>query len=175
LRKYIPFLALWLLLVGGCGYHFTGEGTTPRPGLKSVAIPVFEDDSGFPGAASLFAGALRQEFLTKGLLQVVPVDQAEAVFKGRIINIYTSAVAHRAPQQTVLTRMFVVLNIKCTDRRTGAIIWQQPNFTYYTDYLNSPNPEAPDPITTYDNKIDALQFLANQMATRIHDRFMTAF
>jgi hypothetical protein len=174
-RRILPTLVVSLVVLSGCGYHFSGEGPTPRPGLSRIAIPVFENDSGVPEAGSLFAGALRKEFLTKGHLDVVPVDQAEAIFKGRIVNVYTAAVAHRAAQQTVLTRLNVVLNIRCVDAKTGAIIWQDPSFTFYEDYEDSLNPTAPDPIATYDNRRQALTFIAEQMASRIHDRFMTAF
>ena len=76
-----------LLCLASCGYHFSGEGAGPKPGLTYIAIPVFENKTSEPNAGAIFAGALRQEFIRKGNMKVVPVEEAEAVFKGTITSI----------------------------------------------------------------------------------------
>jgi hypothetical protein len=159
-----------LLLPVSCGYHFTGEGAGPRPGLRAVAIPVFENNTSEPDLGSIFAGALRREFITKGQLQVVQVDQAEAIFRGRMTNIYTSAVAHREAEATIQTRLYVTMEIRCVAVRDGADIWQDLSFTYYQTFI-----QAADPNVSFTNRRAALEFLAQQMSIRIHDRFLSNF
>lgn len=169
------------LLAGGCGYHFTGEGAGPKPGLRLIAIPVFENETSEPDLGSLFAGALRQEFLQKGPMQVVPSENADAVFWGRITDIYTTSVAHREfdtrfdTRVTLETRLYVTLDIRCQDVKTGTVLWQDPRFTYYRVYRQSSDPENPDPIVGYESRRSALAFLAREMAVRIHDRFLSNF
>jgi hypothetical protein len=184
LRRSIQVIILSILtwiLGGGCGYHFSGEGQGPRPGLKRVAIPVFENLTSEPELGSIFAGELRRQFMTKGDIQVVPVEDAEMVFKGKITQIYTNAVAHRAFErrfQTRLTleaRLYVSLDIRCEEARTGSVIWRDPKFTDSRVYGQNPDPANLDPILTYDNRHLALEFLAREMAIRIHDRFMSNF
>jgi hypothetical protein len=170
-RPYLFVLMLaTFFLPASCGYHFTGEGPGPRPGLHRVAIPVFENSTSEPDLGSIFAGALRKEFITKGALQVVPLDQAEAIFRGRITSIYTSSVAHREAEQTIQTRLYVTLDIRCLDVRDGKVLWQDPQFTFYQVML-----QMADPNLSFDNRRATLEYLASQMSIRIHDRFLSNF
>jgi len=159
-----------LVLAGGCGYHFTGEGAGPRPGLRNIAIPVFENNSSEPDLGSLFAGALRREFMQKGQMQVTPLEHAEAIFHGSIKDISSSAAAHHDAQLTIETRLYITLDIRCVDVKTGAVLWTDPNFTYFRVYN-----ENPQPIIAFDNRREALEFLARETAIRIHDRFLSNF
>jgi hypothetical protein len=170
-HRGIAFLILTLLVLPfSCGYHFTGEGPGPRPGLRYVAIPVFENKTSEPDLGSIFAGALRQEFITKGQLQVVPLEQAEAVFRGRITSISSSAVAHREAEDTIQIRLYLTLEIRCVDVRDGKVLWQDPQFTYYQTML-----QHVDPNTSFDNRRATLDYLAREMSIRIHDRFLSNF
>lgn len=169
-RGLILLLLTLLVLPVSCGYHFTGEGPGPRPGLRYVAIPVFENRTSEPDLGSIFASALRKEFITKGTLQVVSLDQAEAVFRGRITSIMTSAVAHREAEETIQTRLYVTLDIRCVDTRDGKVLWQDPQFTYYQVMIQNV-----DPNVSFDNRRETLDYLAREMSIRIHDRFLSNF
>lgn len=163
--------ALCVLSVAtGCGYRFSGEGSGPRPGLHRIAIPVFENNTSEPDLGALFAGALRGEFLARGRMEVVPVEHAEAVFRGRITSINATAVAHRNADDTIQARLYITLDIRCEDARTGQVLWQDPGFTYYKVFIQNPVP-----MVTFDNRRGALDYLAREMAVRIHDRFLTSF
>jgi outer membrane lipopolysaccharide assembly protein LptE/RlpB len=167
--KLLSFFAV-LILVGGCGYRFTGEGAGPRPGLKYIAIPVFENSTTEPDLGALFAGALRREFMQKGPLHVAPLEQAEAIFRGHIKDAHTSAVAHHDAQLTIETRIYITLDIRCVDVKTGNVLWKDPNFTYFRVYL-----ENAQPIVAFDNRREALELMARETAIRIHDRFLSNF
>jgi len=173
--------AVLMLCTTGCGYHFSGEGPGPKPGLHNIAIPVFENKTSEPDLGAIFAGELRKEFMRRGSMRVVPQDEAEAVFRGTITNIYSSAVAHRDLPLTynnalaIETRLYVVLEIRCIEIKTGKVLWQDPNFTYFKVYRQLRNAQDPDPIFSFDSRKGALQFLAKEMSTRIHDRFLSNF
>lgn len=163
-------LPILLLVLQSCGYHFSGEGAGPMPGLHAVAIPVFENNTSEPELGSLFAGALREEFIQKGQISVVPMERTDVIFRGRITTIWTSAVAHREVEETLVSRLYVTLDIRCVDTRTGKVIWQDPAFTYYRTFFQND-----DPIIAFDDRRQALQFLAREMSIRIHDRFLANF
>lgn len=170
LRGLIVLSAVSFLLFNGCGYHFSGEGEGPLPGLERIAIPLFENETAESDLESIFAGALRREFMMKGRIQVVPEDQAGAVFRGKLTSIFTSELAHRSVEETIESRVYVTLNISCHDTRTKDIVWQDNQFTFYEEYFQND-----DPIIAYENRRRALEMIAQEMAVRIHDRFLSRF
>jgi len=170
LRTAFLLLAVLALSAAGCGYRFSGEGPGPRPGLHRVAIPLFENDTAEPGLETLFAGELRREFLTRGSMEATSEGEAEAVFRGRVVNIYTVEVAHRDVEETIESRLYVTLNIHCEDAETKSVLWSANGFSYYEEYFQNE-----DPMVSYENRRQALEVIAREMAVRIHDRFLSNF
>jgi len=181
LGRVLFISAVFLVFAVGCGYRFSGEGEGPRKGLRKIAIPVFDNATSEPDLGSLFAGALRRQFMQKGNLQVTSVEDAEVIFHGRVTNIYTSAVAHQdtarslQSQLTIEARLYVTLEIRVVDPKTGSVIWSDPNFTYWKVFRQVSDTVHADPMVGYDNRREALQFLADEMSIRIHDRFLSDF
>jgi hypothetical protein len=184
MTRKIPVTACLIMisvLLSSCGYHFSGEGDGPKPGLKFISVPVFENKTSEPDAGALFAGALRREFMQKGHLKVVPTEEAEAVFKGTITNIYVTGVAHHpAPNVvsnriTVENRLYITLDIRCEEKTTHKVLWRDPAFKYFRVYRLSDDALNPDAMVGYENRRAALEYLASEMAIRIHDRFLSNF
>lgn len=168
-------------LTASCGYHFSGEGTGPQPGLDTIAVPVFENTTSEPELGAIFAGELRRQFMEKGPMRVVPVESADAVIKGRITDMHTQAVAHRSFERrfetklTVESRIYVTVDVRCEDAQKGKVLWRDPAFTYYKVYRQNPDPRNPDPIVNFDSRRLALETIAREMAVRIHDRLLSNF
>ncbi|MEJ5348824.1 MAG: LptE family protein [Desulfosoma sp.] len=160
-------LMLWC---GACGYRFAGDGAQLDARLQTVAVPVFENLTAEPGIEAVFTGALRREFLMKSRLRLVPESEADVVFIGQIRRLSTTEVGHSKAQNTVLTRLTVILDVRSVDRKTGTILWQDRALTYFEDYAH--DPEA---IVGFQNRQEALQRAALEIATRVFDRFMSRF
>ncbi|MFZ2446938.1 MAG: LptE family protein [Syntrophobacteraceae bacterium] len=182
-RLFHLFLTICMALgLASCGYHFTGEGEGPKPGLRLVAVPVFENKTSEPDLGALFAGALRREFNQKGPIRIVPVEEAEAVFKGTVKSIFITPVAHHPTQSiasdrvTIENRVYVTVDVRCEEKGTGKVLWRDPNFQYYKVYRLSDDPLVnPDALGAFENRRVALEYLAREMAIRIHDRFLSNF
>ncbi len=178
--KLLLIISAMSLCLASCGYHFSGEGQGPKPGLRYIAIPVFENRTSEPNAGAIFAGALRQEFMRKGTMKVVPVEEAEAVFKGTITSIAIQAVAHHSVNVVsnriaVENRLYITLDIRCEEKKTHKVLWRDPALRYFKVYQVNDNPLQPDPITGFENREAAVEFLAQEMSRRIHDRFLSNF
>jgi hypothetical protein len=171
-RWLIRIASVWVacLWLTGCGYHFAGEGSGPKPGMQKIAIPVFENKSSEAELETLFAGALRHEFMVRGTLQVVSTSEAEAVFRGRITRLITTELAHQQPNSTLETRLFIAVDVRCVDTKTGAVLWQDNNLAQQAAFFQDPNP-----IVAWENRRRAMATIARRMAERIHDRFMSNF
>jgi hypothetical protein len=180
LKLTIVLISMLTCIAACCGYEFSGEGEGPKPGLRCIAIPVFENKTTEPDAGAIFAGALRQEFIRKGNMQVVPVEGAQAVFRGTVKTIRIASVAHNpvevaSQRVTVENRLFITLDIRCEEKESRKVLWRDPNFTYSTVYATSLNPLQPDPVLDFDYRRAAVNTLAQDMAIRIHDRFLSNF
>jgi hypothetical protein len=159
-----------LLVLGGCGYHFSGEGRGPQPGLQRIAIPVFDNDTTETRLEALFANSLRREFIVRSALQVVPEEEAEAIFRGRIVKVWTAELAHLQAEKTIETRIYVTVDVRCQNAASGAMLWQDNHLTYHARYFQSP-----DPLVSYESRRRAEATLAQELAVRIHDRFLSSF
>lgn len=169
-----------LFLLASCGYQFSGEGQGPEPGLTCISIPVFKNDTSEPNAGAIFAGALREQFMRKGDMKVVPEDEAQAVFEGTVKRIHSIAVAHSpvstvSQRITIENRLYLVISIRCVDKRTHKVIWQDPNFTYYKVYQVDDDPLQPEAIIGFQNRQNAILYIARETARRVHDRFLSNF
>jgi pyridoxine/pyridoxamine 5'-phosphate oxidase len=178
--KAILVIGSILFCLVSCGYHFSGEGLGPKPGLRYIAIPVFENKTSEPDAGAIFAGALRQEFMQRGCMKVVPVEEAEAVFKATIKEIDIQSVAHHSASVvenriTLENRLFVILDIRCEEKGSHKVLWADRAFRYFKVYQVEDNPLQPNPIVGFENRQAAVGYLAQQMSTRIHDRFLSNF
>ena len=153
----------------------------PKPGLRYIAIPIFENKTSEPDAGAIFAGALRQEFMRKGNMKIVPVEEAEAVFKATVKTIDIQAVAHLpvttvvSNQVTVESRLNVSMDIRCEDKVSHKVLWADTAFRYFKVFQVEDNPLQPNPITGFENRQAALGYIAREMAIRIHDRFLSNF
>ncbi|HBZ56484.1 MAG TPA: hypothetical protein DEO88_13855 [Syntrophobacteraceae bacterium] len=170
----------WLVRIGlplfmclcftGCGYHFAGEGSGPKPGMQKIAIPLFENKTSEAELETLFASALRHQFLLRGPFQIVSSKEAEAVFRGRVIRIETLDIAHRGVDSTLETRLLISVDVRCIDTKSGAVLWQDNNMVQYGNYLQDASA-----ITAYENRRRAEAIIARKIAERIHDRFLSNF
>jgi outer membrane lipopolysaccharide assembly protein LptE/RlpB len=178
--KLILLTGSVLVCLASCGYHFAGEGLGPKPGLRCIAIPVFVNKTSEPNAGAIFTDALRQQFMEKGSMRVVPEEDAEAVFKGTITSILIIPVAHNPVslvenQITVENRLMVAVDIRCEDKRSHRVLWRDPNLRYHKVYQVNNNVQQPDPLLGFENREAALRVLAEEISTRIHDRFLSNF
>jgi hypothetical protein len=87
--KFLVFFfgAIQMLICTSCGYQF-GYGDRSLPeGVKSVYIPIFENDSYQTGAEVQFTNALIAEIHDSKIARIAPVKKAEATLKGRVIRV----------------------------------------------------------------------------------------
>lgn len=158
---------LLLLALWGCGYHIAGSEKPASRGFYAVAIPIFDNRTSEPQAEFIFTEALRREFLKRGGLRLVPVQEADVVFRGKIIKLAATDVAHARFNQAIESRFFVTLDVRCEDRRTGTIIWQDNQLTYSRSY-----PYGETATDSYQGRRAALEYIAERVAERIYDRFV---
>lgn len=94
----VALLAIFglLLITGGCtGYKL---GNTLPPGVTSITIPVFINDTKEPGLETTVTAATIQEFQKDGSMKVVQKSQANSLLEVRIKKSTLEPLRYRRDQ-----------------------------------------------------------------------------
>lgn len=127
------FIGLSLLTVLGCSYSFKG-GTVP-PHLKTVAIPVVEDVSGYgdPSLRDQFTRELTQRFISDATLELADRTTADAVLEGSIIDVRDAPNVLQGGENVAQRRITVRVKVKFNDLKLRKTMWDK-EFTNWGDY-----------------------------------------
>lgn len=83
-------LSLSAFSLSSCGYAFQGSGSVLPQDVKTVAIPLSENNTTTPGLGQRFAEALRSRFDRYGAVKVVENESAaDAILLSRIDDLET--------------------------------------------------------------------------------------
>jgi hypothetical protein len=149
----INLRSLWIILylcpvflcaaaLGGCAYSFTGASVPAH--WKTIAIPLFDDESNFgqPSLREDLTNRLIQKFQQDNTLQLADRQSANVELRGVIISIIADqpiAVAQGAQasklQITLRTRVTLI------DHTTNKEIWNK-EFTATGDYAAASGPDG---------------------------------
>ena len=126
----------FLIFLSGCAYSFSGSSVPKH--LKTIAIPLFEDQSGFgePGLKESFTTALINLFVNDNSLQVADRNTADSILEGSIVTIQ-DAPSIISPGEQVTTRR-VTINVRVTyqDLKLRKKVWEK-NFSNWGEYITS--------------------------------------
>jgi len=94
IRNYRWVSIFCLVLLVACGYQMVGKETHVPPGLNSIAIPTFKNQTFEPGIEILFTQAFLNEFIQDRRVKVVSRAEADSILEGVVKHFYTSSVAY---------------------------------------------------------------------------------
>jgi hypothetical protein len=141
LHRVVVSLVLAAALSGcaGCPYSFTGASVPPH--LKTIAIPIVEDQSGF-GDATLrdqFSRQLQQRFINDGTLQPSDRTNADSILEGVITGVRDAPVVVEGGDQVSKRRISVTAHMTFRDVRLRKKVWEK-DFTQWGDYSSGGGP-----------------------------------
>ena len=118
------FLIIWITLLLGCGYQLVGKETHVPPGLTSVAIPTFANQTFEPGIEVPFTRGFLREFIRDRRIKVLDRREADSILEGVIksFQIYSVAYDQSGLATEYQTSIVVDLTLK---KRTGEILWKE--------------------------------------------------
>src|ERR1700691_3443657 len=104
-------LFLFLCLSVGCGYHTAGKVTTIPENVRTIAVPVFINQTHTYRIEQMLTAAVVREMITRTHYHIVnQVDaDADATLKGTVLSTYTtpmtydSQTGHAASMLVVIT------------------------------------------------------------------------
>ena len=158
-----------LILLIGCGYQMVGKETHVPPGLNSVAIPTFKNQTFEPGIEVPFTQAFLTEFIQDKRVNVVGRTEASSVLEGVVKYFRIYSVSYNASGLVSEYQTDVILDITLKDR-AGKVLWEEKGFSETTWFRASSSG-----LINEANKQVAIRETATLVAGRIRNRFLYNF
>lgn len=127
-------VAVW----AGC-YSFTGASVPPH--LKTVALPLVDDQSGFgePGLRERFTNELTTLFITDNSFQIADRSSADAILRGTIVSITDAPASVEQNEQVRTRRITMTVRVVFQDMVLKKTVWEK-NFSNWGDYGSGGGP-----------------------------------
>lgn len=145
-KKFACFLIAILLFItlglqAGCVYSFRGSSVPAH--IKTIAIPLFDDQSGF-GEADLrekFTRELITRFTSDNTLQVTDKNTADSMLEGTIISVRDEPSVVNPGERVSKRRITIVVKVAYQDLKLRKKIWER-ELNNWGDYDPNAPPEA---------------------------------
>lgn len=117
----------------GCRYSFTG-GSVPAH-LKTIAIPIVQDQSGFgdPSLRDRFTEQLVQRFTNDGSLTLADRTSADSILETVITGVQESATVVKPGEEVSQRRMTVIAQVTYNDLKFRKKLWEK-TFSQWGDF-----------------------------------------
>jgi hypothetical protein len=121
------------VLAAGCPYSFTGASVPAH--LKTVAIPLVDDQSGFgePGLRETFTAELTSQFISDNSLEVTDRGSADVIIEGAILSISDAPSLIEEGEQVRKRRITLNTRFVMKDMKLRKTMWEK-TFSNWGDY-----------------------------------------
>ena len=158
-----------MVLITGCGYQMVGKETHVPPGLASVAIPTFKNQTFEPGIEVPFTQAFLREFIQDRRVNVVSRAVADSVLEGIIKFFSIYSVSYDKSGFVTEYQTSVILDLTLKDR-AGKVLWEEKGFSENRWFRASSSG-----VTNEAAQQTAIQETGKLVAERLRSRFFYNF
>ena len=125
----------FFIVLSGCTYSFKG-GSVP-PHLKTVAIPVVEDQSGYgdPTLRDLFTQKLVERFTNDNTLQLTDRNTADSMLEGVVTDVKDAPEVLQGGEQVTMRKITVTVRMTFQDLKLRKKVWEKS----YSEWGNYPS------------------------------------
>ena len=140
-----------ILFVSNCSYYSL-KGSLP-PHLKTVAIPLLENQTAEFGITETLTDAVIDEFVRDGSLKIAERSTADVLLVGTITSISDRAGAYDQQEIVQDVKVYITVRVECTDQVKRLTMWNE-RITQFGSYDPA---EGPDGRTTaYDEAFEKI-------------------
>lgn len=128
----IVLLLLFTISSVSCGYS---SKSLLRSNVRSIYIPIFDNNTFRRGYEFDLTKAVRDQILLRTGLHVVDKDEADSILLGQIISVDENVLIEDRDDNIVESRVFVAIDIRWVDTRTGRTIVERKNIKRPTEFI----------------------------------------
>jgi len=164
------FLIICIVLLPlGCGYQSVGKETYIPPGLNSVAIPTFVNQTFEPGIEVPLTQGFLREFIQDRRVKVLNRSEADSILEGVIKDFQIYSVAYDRSGLALEYQTSVVIDLTLK-KRTGEILWRENDVSESRWFRTSFSV-----LVSESNRAAAIQEIGRFIAERMRNRFFYNF
>jgi len=130
-------LALSLCLGAmACGYKTGGHSSRLPTEVKTIAIPVFTNQTQNYRVEQVLTAAVVREFVTRTKFRVLPEisNDADAILRGTVVSAAAAPLTYDSQTGRASTALVTVtMRVTLVDRK-GTVLFDNPNFTFREQY-----------------------------------------
>lgn len=154
-----------VFVLAGCGYS-TSPALLPSH-LKTIAIPVFENETSEYTLEQEITDAVIQRFVADNHLKVVDERAAQAVFKGKITGYRNAVFGISAGTETRAAeyRVTITLDVVFKDVVKNRELWSDAHLQKTANYYVTDVP-GQTAKTELDGRKEAIQKIADEILSR---------
>ena len=125
--RIIVFFLVFIALSGcsGCPYSFTGSSVPKH--LKTIAVPLFDDQSGFgePGLREKFTNKLINRFVQDNSLEVADKSHADSMLEGTIVSVRDEPLVVTKGESVSKRRVTIAVKATFQDLKLKRKVWDK--------------------------------------------------
>ncbi len=157
-------VALAAVTLAACGYNFRGKQNNLPPDVRTIAIPVFENQTGELRIERVFTDETLFQFTRSQMLRVVSEAQADVILKGTITKVETEDISLTRGSTSLQRRITITVAAQLVRRGNGDILWENRDLSKNATYNIVGSIQASDSL-----KQAAISTLAKDLAQSLHD------
>lgn len=122
-KSFVLLISAVSIFACACGYYsFTGSIPSD---IKTVAVPLFDDNTSFPGVREDLTNMVIDRFINENVLQVVPESKADLIITGTILSIQERAAIITPGEDVEQFEVYVNVKVKCAEIKSGKVWWEK--------------------------------------------------
>jgi outer membrane lipopolysaccharide assembly protein LptE/RlpB len=138
LRRLAVFLAIGALcfMSLACGYHVAGRGDRLPADVKTIAVPIFANQTSRFRIEQAMTQSVTREFIERTRFRITPNPaDADAVLKGTVKDVRSGVVAFdlNTGRATAL-QIQVTASVELIDLHSKKVLFSNPNYVFREEY-----------------------------------------
>jgi outer membrane lipopolysaccharide assembly protein LptE/RlpB len=155
-----------------CGYHTEGHNITLPDNVKTIAVPVFVNQTETYKVEQVLTAAVMRELVTRTHYHVIsqPGPEADAVLHGTVLSTYFAPLTYDSQTGRVAS-VLITVNLKVVlTGRQGKVLYQNPSYLFREQYQVSR-----ELTSFFEEDSPALERLSNDFARTLVSNLLEGF
>ncbi len=131
---FTVFMVLSLIVLGSCGYHLAGTGSTLPRHIKKIYIPPIKNNTARAEVETYMTAALRDEMARRGKEVVDKREDADAELVGSIDGFRVYPVGITTSGESRRFSIFITGKFVLKDLKTDMVLFSSSSYTFRDEY-----------------------------------------